>query len=143
MTDTVFNIDSMDDVVNIAQHFGHYDAELGIVLYGGASCGEGGPAFFCTTPGTVMQPTGQMLDGFDDFGNPMQYPEMVALPGVWGRLRIAGESDFVDQVKAYAAANNIELTTYNFYPEIGENGAWSSDGVTPAPDYVATTHVIM
>jgi hypothetical protein len=142
MIEAIFQIDSMASVEAVAQHFGKWDSELGLVCYTGF-CVQGPPPskhYFCVEPQTARVPTGNMIDGLDDDGNPIQYPEYKALPGKWGRLRIMAEScDFIDQAKAFAAANDIELTVYQYNATLG---AWTSDGVTPAPDYVENIALI-
>ncbi len=87
----------------------------------------GGGTYFLNVVGVVWQPTGGTISG--RFGT---VPEMAALPGVWGRLRVNGDPSHLPQFSA-------AIMQYYLTPE----GFWSVDGVTPAPDYIANIGLIL
>lgn len=89
--------------------------------------GDPGPnaSYFLNIVGTVTLPTGEL----DTNGLPILAP----VPGWFARLRINGLNPFAGQI-----AIPTGVTIYAQRPDVG----WSSDGVTPAPDYVASVGCI-
>ncbi len=93
----------------------------------------GGGSYFLNYVGEVQQPTGATTT--DARGNIV--PVMAPLPGVWGRLRVNGDT-------AHVPTFSATITQYHYVagtrdaPGVG----WTADGVTPAPDYVGTIGII-
>lgn len=127
MIETVFNAPDIATLVNAAVSMGYYDATAHKITTAGYIATGG--AYFLNMVGQVYQPTGATT--VDQFGNTV--PVMAALPGVWGRLRHNG-----DPAKVPTLPANSGITLYHLDPKIG----WTSDGVTPAPAYVANIGVI-
>ena len=65
--------------------------------------------------------------------------EVADAPGVWARLRINGLNPFTSGILTIPPT----LTVYSLMtPTDGSPPFWTSDGVTPAPAYVANIGVI-
>jgi hypothetical protein len=97
----------------------------------------GGGSWFFNYVGIVYEPTGNTVLG--TFG---PVPEMSALSGVWARLRFNGFP--TENLNALiSTARSLGADVYSLEP-IGPNNSlvWTKDGVTVAPDYVATIGLI-
>lgn len=124
MVDVVYSVDSYATLVALAEQLGFGDGET---IFIAGPINSGGSYMF-NHVGTVMVPTGNTSEG------PLgPQPEMQALPGVWGRLRLNGSTDFLSLIPAEAP-----LTLYRYVDGLG----WTSDGLTPAPDYISTIGLI-
>jgi hypothetical protein len=137
--EAIFNIDSMETAVQIARHLEKYSELDGLIHYAGM-CGDS--AYMCTEPGLIYQPTGNMIPAMDDFNNPIMVEEVLPLPGRWGRLRVLNQEafdSFIGGIKAYIEQEELDVTIYLYDATLG---AWTSDGVTPAPDYVPNIALI-
>lgn len=134
MTEVVYSVPSYAVMEALAQQLGWWipDEKGGGKIQTNGLI-KGGGNYQLNHVGKVYIPTGNMIDG------PLgPYPETEALPGEWGRLRLNGPSNFLSLIPSEAP-----ITQYHLIPAQGETPAfWSSDGVTPAPDYVATIGMI-
>lgn len=136
MIEAVYNVPSYAVMEALAQQLGWWipDENGGGKIQTNGIIHGGVGNYQLNHVGTVYTPTGNTVDG------PLgPVPEMTALPGEWGRLRLNGESNFLDLIPAGAP-----ITIYHYYPPVDQTpGYWSADGgVTPAPDYVATIGMI-
>jgi hypothetical protein len=124
--DIIANAPSNAALAAAGAAMGFWDAQNQQVIIAGPI--PGGGSWFYNYVGTVYVQSGETVT--DAQGNAT--PVMVALPGVWVRVRHNGDPQWLPQVPADSG-----ITLYRQLP-IGENGAlvWTSDGVTPAPDYI-------
>lgn len=127
MTDIVFTTADYATLLADAERLGYLTADGRILTQGPVT---GGGTYFLNYVGAVRVPTGGTSTVTGPFG-PVTIPEMSAPPGVWGRLRVNGS---LDHLPAFSNA----ITQYLFV-----NGVWTSDGVTPAPDYIGSIAVII
>ena len=91
---------------------------------------DSGGGWFLNICGEIYEP----IVGPIDPDNP---PTPVKRPGYWGRLRLNGTPE---TMPTFSSA----IIQYNWYPgaTMDDPGMWSDDGVTPAPDWVATIGMI-
>jgi len=142
MTDIIFNAPSVQHLVSAAIAMGFYEAPSanhpqGRIISTGVIPGEGG--WFYNYVGQVQVPTGNMVDAVAPTGQTVSVHEMTTLSGVWGRLRHNGDPQYLPKLPA-----NSGVTLYTYVPGTMEvPGFWSSDGVTPAPAYVANIGQIL
>jgi hypothetical protein len=132
MVDIVYNAPDISHLVSAAIAMGFYvapdaDHPQGQILTNGEI--PGGGSWFFNHQGVVYVPTGATTT--DEFGNII--PVMAPLPGIWGRLRHNGDPQWLPTLPANSGVTLYWLTAEGF---------WSADGVTPAPDYVATIGAI-
>jgi hypothetical protein len=133
MIELVFNAPDMATLQADAEQLGFVDPD-GNILTAGVTPDGGG--WFLNIVGTVYEPIVGPID-------PENLPTPVALPGVWGRLRINGGAE---NVPPFSAA----ITIYYWSPDVGPvdpetglpSGGWTTDGKTLAPAYVANIGVI-
>jgi hypothetical protein len=123
--DVVFNAPDMATLQADAARLGFVDDQGNIIVNGPAA---GGGGYFLNIVGTIYQPTGDTTT--DLYGNPV--PVMAAEPGIWGRLRLNGDS-------ADMPSFSSSITQYIYSPAVG---GWTSDGVTLAPSWVGDVALI-
>lgn len=132
--EAVYNVDSYSTMESLAQAMGFWDAPHSDIEDAGRVASGG--SYFLNHVGRVYQPTGETM--VDEYGNTV--PIMAALSGEWGRLRINGQSTFLTSLKAVVAQTQAPLTIYEWSDGLG---AFSSDGITPAPEYVSAIGLIL
>ncbi len=126
MIELVVNAPDLATVVGFAQQMGYVTVD---------------PA----TKKPAVTAQGEIATGGSYFVNvvgPVTLPDGTALPGIWLRVRHNGDPALLPPVPASAAAAGVvvyRLVT----PADGSVPFWSSDGATPAPDYVGTIGQIM
>lgn len=126
MIEGIFNATAAT-FVSVAQannlHVGGKLIANGVISRGG---------WFLSYVGKQSVPTGTVINGV---------PQMTELPGVWARLRINDDPPqrLLNLIRDLKAAGGKVYTLKT----IGGQQVWSSDGTTPAPDYVANIGVIL
>jgi hypothetical protein len=127
MVDIVYSAPDLSHLVSAAVAMGFYDPVAKAIITNGPI--PNGGSWFFNHVGTVYVPTGATTK--DEFGNTV--PVTAPLPGIWGRLRHNGDPQWLPTLPAKSGVTLYRLT---------DAGFWSADGVTPAPDYVATIGMI-
>lgn len=123
MRETVFQAPDAAHLASEAARLGFVDADGNIIVNGTFESGGG---WFLNIVGTIYEPVTPPADPDDP------WPDPVARPGYWGRLRINGEpTDF--------PTFSPDIVQYGWSEELG---GWTSDGVTLAPDWVGNVGVI-
>jgi hypothetical protein len=142
MSEHVYQVDTFATLVTLAKTLGFSGVDSqgkDYVKFNGAIVSGG--SYFLNHIGKVYRPTGNMVAGFRG----TQVPEVAALPGEWGRLRLNGDTNFMVGLKQAIAALNASMTIYIHIPgaNFGDPGTWViEDTTTPAPSYVPSIGVI-
>ena len=138
MTQIVFTAPDIQHLIAAATEMGFYSPIKGIIQDGVIP--NGGSWFYNYVGQVVVTPA--------VYDNTTLPPTLVTAAvmasGVWGRLVHNGDPSYIP-----ALPSNSGVTLYTLQP-IGPNDAngnptleWTSDGVTLAPAYVATTGQVM
>ena len=138
MTQIVFTAADLPTIIAAAEAMGFYSPTLGIIQDGVIP--NGGSWFY--------NYVGQVITTPAVYNNTTLPPTLVTAAvmasGVWGRLVHNGDPSYIP-----ALPSNSGVTLYTLQP-IGPNDAygnpaleWTSDGVTVAPAYVATTGQVL
>ena len=133
MVDLIANAPDWTIFAKAAQSTGFADAKGSPLLDGSITSGG---SWFYNAVGMVYQPTGAVQT--NDIGGTS--PVMVALPGEWVRVRFNG--DVSVQLPILVAAWRASGITIYQKVTLAQSSFWSSDGVTPAPEYVDGIGVI-
>lgn len=123
MQEIIFNSGDEDFLKSEAARLGFMDDAGNIIINGTFESGGG---WFLAIVGKVYEP---MTPPADPEG---PWPEPVARPGYWGRLRINGTPDQMPEF-------GPELTQYVWNTDLG---GWTNDGETLAPEWVSTIGMI-
>lgn len=124
MREIIFNSGDADNLNSEAARLGFMDKDGNIIVSGTFASGGG---WYLNVVGTVYEP---LVPPVDPDGS---WPDPVARPGYWGRLRINGTPE---QMPAFS-----DLITQYVWSET--LGGWTADGVTLAPDWVGTIGVML
>jgi len=115
-----------------AARLGFMDEQGNVIVSGSFASGGG---WFMAVAGTVYEPQPPTPIGETP-------PPPVARPGYWGRLRLNGTPE---GMPTFAPV----ITQYVWSADVGpvddegrHSGGWTADGVTLAPDWVATIAMI-
>lgn len=123
MREIIFNSGDADNLNSEAARLGFANEDGSIIVSGTFESGGG---WYLNVVGTVYEP---MTPPADPEG---PWPEPVARPGYWGRLRLNGTPD---EMPSFGP----ELTQYVWSESLG---GWTSDGETLAPEWVSTIGMI-
>lgn len=137
MTEAVYNVDAVSTLNSLAQTMGFWDAATQSIRATGPVAGSPDGEYFINHIGVVYQPTGATTT--TSYGATIR--AMAPLSGEWGRLRINGTSTFIQSLKTVVTQTHANITIYELVQSSG-GAFWSSDGVNPAPAYVASIGVI-
>lgn len=124
MREIIFNSGDADNLHSEAARLGFMDDDGSIITNGTFASGGG---WFLNVVGTVYEP---MTPPEDPEG---PWPDPVARPGFWGRLRINGTPD---EMPAFGEV----IIQYVWSEDLG---GWSADGETLAPEWVGTIGVML
>lgn len=134
MTEVIYSSPDALTLMAVASQVGWFDQKTQQIV-SSAPIASGG-SWFLNHAGVIQVPTGKTIE--DRFGNPQ--PEMVADPNIWGRLRVNGDVSALPDI--ITACRKAGIKIYEFIQQEGKEPFWSSDGITPAPDFVQNVAVI-
>lgn len=133
--EVVFSAPDIGTLVKAASKAGFFDP-VSKQIISGAPIASGG-SWFYNFVGLVNLPTGKTIEG----PGGSQYPEYGPIAGLWGRLRVNGDTSNLQATIDISRANGITVYELKVLTENSEP-VWTADGVTPGPDYIKNIAVI-
>lgn len=134
MTEVIYSSPDALTLMVVASQVGWFNQETKQII-SSAPIASGGSWYF-NHVGVIQIPTGKTIE--DRLGNPQ--PEMVNDSNLWGRLRVNGIAEALPDI--IAACRKAGIKIYELVPKEDGSYFWSSDGITPAPDFVQNVAVI-